>query len=921
MDRRRRVKNDTQNSIGGEQAEAIAWSVRSARHLKWNDDDSPASWRANDFLRQTAILDTLPAHVALIDGEGVIVTVNRAWCDFGDANDLQSTNHGVGLNYLSVLDAAQAEARSDAEQIAAGIRGVLSGERSLYSVEYPCHSPAEKRWFLLTATAITDRKRVGAVVMHVNITERRLTEETLLRSHTRLALASESGHIGIWEWDVVKNRLEWDAQMFALYGLESGSFSGAYEAWLQGVHPDDRAAGDEAIRAALSGEKPFDVEFRVIWPGGEIHHIEAHALVQRAADGSATNMIGVNWDITSRKAAEALIIRQNRAHQLLSGISNLIVRGQNRDQLFVDACRMLIEGNAFRMVVIAVPDPQAERLVPVAWAGVDDALMDRLRSTLRAPLDPGSATARAMADKSACVSEDLNREPFLRLADHQGACEVRSMAAVPLMASDQVLGVMNFYSGDKDAFAAEELKLLATLADDLAFATDHLEKQERLSYVTYHDALTGLPNRRLFLEHASEHIRRVTAGDRNVAVCLFDLARFSQLNASSGLAAGDTLLRQVGSYLSKALGDKTLVARVGADQFAFLIPETDGAESAGEVLAKLTETFIADTFPLNGEVLHIGARAGVALFPNDGDNAETLFKHATVALSHAKAGGQRVLFYTSTMTDSLIGRLTLERRLLDALNRGEFVLHYQPKTTLATGAVNSAEALIRWQDPLRGLVPPAQFIPMLEETGLIHAVGRWALKQAVTDARRWRARGLTSLRLAVNVSSQQMRKRDFFDDIDAMLAADAEIAHCLELEITEGVLMEDARHSIERLKTLRAAGVTVAIDDFGTGYSSLSYLTKLPVDTLKIDRSFVLDMTTGPQGLALVSTIVHLANALNLKVVAEGVETKEQARLLRLLGCQEIQGFLVSGAVSADDFEARYIRDPIALDSGIHKLQ
>ena len=907
-------------STGSKRFDATASAVRSDRLLDCNRDNSPASWRAHALSRRAAILDTLPTHVALIDGTGMIVTVNRAWQDFGDANGLQSANHGVGLNYLGVLDAAEGVDKCEAALIAVGIRAVLAGRQSSYSVEYPCHSPTEQRWFLLTATAITDKQGVGAAVMHLNITERRLTEAALRQSHVRLALASESGHIGIWEWDVLSDRLEWDQQMFALYGVDRGAFAGAYEAWQDGLHPEDRAACDQAIRAALSGDQKFDTEFRVILPNGEIRHLEAHALVQRADDGRAARMIGVTWDITARKAAQALILRQNRAHALLSGISSLIVRAQHRDQLFVDSCQLVVEGNAFRMVMIALPDSDSEtaRLIPMAWAGGDDALIDSLRSTLSAALDPGSAMARAMAEQKPWVSEDLDREPCLPLCEQQASYGVRSMAAFPLMASGQVLGVMSFYSGDPDAFAPEELKLLTTLVDDLAFATDHLDRRERLAYITYHDALTGLPNRRLFLEHTVEYIRRVTASHHGLAVCLFDLERFSQVNAGLGLTAGDSLLRQVGDTLSKALGDKTLVARVGADQFAFLIPETDGVESAGEKLGKLLAAVLANAYLLNGEVVRVDARVGVALFPGDGDHAEALFKNAETALSHAKAGVQRALFYTGKMSELLIGRLTMERRLRDALTRGEFLLHYQPKIDLGTGAVTGAEALIRWQDPLRGLVPPAQFIPVLEETGLIHQVGHWALQQALVDARRWRAQGLSALRVAVNVSALQMRKRGFFDDIEAMLAADASIAQCLELEITESVIVEEARQSVERLRALRAAGVTIAIDDFGTGYSSLSYLSKLPVDSLKIDRSFVIDMTSGPQGLALVSTILHLANALKLKVVAEGVETREQANLLRLLGCQEIQGFLVSKALPAAEFEARFLRGALALKPAIH---
>jgi EAL domain-containing protein (putative c-di-GMP-specific phosphodiesterase class I) len=262
------------------------------------------------------------------------------------------------------------------------------------------------------------------------------------------------------------------------------------------------------------------------------------------------------------------------------------------------------------------------------------------------------------------------------------------------------------------------------------------------------------------------------------------------------------------------------------------------------------------------------------------------------------------------MTATVAAKLTLENQLRQALDKGEFVLHYQPKVSLASGKLTSAEALIRWNDPRTGLVPPGRFIPVLEETGLIYEVGRWALRQAIEDYLRWRATGLAAVRIAVNVSPLQLRHRGFIAEIEQAIGIGAHAAAGLELEITESLIMEDIKHNIASLQAIRAMGVTIAIDDFGTGFSSLSYLAKLPVDTLKIDRSFVIDMTAAPEGLALVSTIINLAHALKLKVVAEGVETEEQSSLLRLLSCDEMQGFLFSKPVPAEVFEERFLAPP-----------
>ena len=276
-----------------------------------------------------------------------------------------------------------------------------------------------------------------------------------------------------------------------------------------------------------------------------------------------------------------------------------------------------------------------------------------------------------------------------------------------------------------------------------------------------------------------------------------------------------------------------------------------------------------------------------------------MLENAEAALKRAKIKGDRYLFYTEKMTEMVAGRLTLENQLRQALDREEFVLHYQPKVSLVTGKLTGAEALIRWNDPRTGLVPPAKFIPILEETGLIFEVGRWALNKAISDYLRWRNEGLAVVRIAVNVSPLQLRHRDFVAEIKSAIGVDALAGVGLELEITESLIMEDVKLSIASLHAIREMGVSIAIDDFGTGFSSLSYLHKLPVDALKIDRSFVDGMTIAPEALALVSTIINLARWMRLKVVAEGVETEEQQRLLRLLSCDEMQGYIFSKPLPA----------------------
>jgi len=483
----------------------------------------------------------------------------------------------------------------------------------------------------------------------------------------------------------------------------------------------------------------------------------------------------------------------------------------------------------------------------------------------------------------------------------------RSLGCFPLTTAGRPAGVIALFAGEANAFDEEEARLLMELSCNISFALDHIEKEEKLNHLAYYDVLTGLANRTLFLDRVAQYLRSAGNSGDQLAIGLIDLERFKNINHSLGWPAGDALLRQMADWLTQRFGDASLLARVDADHFAVMLPKVKHAGELARVVENTMEALLQHPFNLNGVVFRMAAKTGIALFPDDGSDADTLFKNAEAALKKAKVGGDRYLFYAQKMTETVVVRLNLENQLREALENQEFVLYYQPKVNLVSGKLIGTEALIRWNDPRMGLVPPGRFIPVLEETGLIHEVGRWALRKAIEDYLRWRNAGLPAVRIAVNVSQLQLRNRSFSAEINEAVGIDLRAAAGLELEITESVVMGDLEHSIAVLRSIRAMGVSIAIDDFGTGFSSLSHLSKLPVDTLKIDRSFVVDMTTAPEGLALVSTIINLAHSMKLKVVAEGVESEEQFRLLRLLNCDEMQGYLVCKPVPCGIFEARYL--------------
>ena len=423
--------------------------------------------------------------------------------------------------------------------------------------------------------------------------------------------------------------------------------------------------------------------------------------------------------------------------------------------------------------------------------------------------------------------------------------------------------------------------------------TEQLQKDERLVYLAAHDPLTGLANDTLLRERLRQEIAIARAGGQRLALVMMDIERFKGINDALGREAGDEVLRELARRLRAAAGGEACVARVGPNHFAFLVPGAKGESDVLRAAEAVSACCFGPVFVVAGEQLRLSARMGIALHPADGAEAELLFRNAEAAVRKAKAGGERALFYNHLMTEAVAEKLALENQLRQALENDEFVLHYQPKVDLDTRRVLGLEALIRWNSPRLGLVPPARFIPLMEETGLILEVGPWALRQAAADRRRWVDAGQPAPRIAVNVSAVQVRRPDFVATVQAALARGARDPG-IDIELTESLVMEDVESSIGKLQALRALGVEIAIDDFGTGYSSLAYLTRLPVQTLKIDRSFVATMLDQRDGLTLVSSMISLAHALRLKIVAEGVETEEQARTLHLLRCDQMQGYLFS---------------------------
>jgi diguanylate cyclase (GGDEF)-like protein len=427
--------------------------------------------------------------------------------------------------------------------------------------------------------------------------------------------------------------------------------------------------------------------------------------------------------------------------------------------------------------------------------------------------------------------------------------------------------------------------------------------EARASHLAHHDVLTGLPNRSLFIDRLQQAIARAGRSRRSVGVLFLDLDRFKTINDSLGHATGDELLKQVGNLCAKDLREADTVARLGGDEFIVCLGDIGSAEEAGSVARRLLAE-ITRGFEIGGHRLHANASIGISLYPADGADAETLIRNADTAMYHAKGDGRGTFhFFRPQMTERVKRRLALEMGLRQALERQEFVLHFQPIVQLGSSRPVGAEALVRWNHPERGLVPPAEFIPVAEDIGLIVPLGEWVLREACAQASRWSAAGGGPLFVSVNLSARQFHEGSLVSVVADALARSGLPPSRLELEITESVLMQQTEASTRMLRELEALGVRLAIDDFGTGYSSLGYLKRFPVSTLKIDRSFLRDVSRDDDDRAIVTAIMAMARSLGLTVTAEGVERSDQIAFLRELGCDQAQGYLYGRPGPVGDLE------------------
>ncbi|MGA2344182.1 MAG: GGDEF domain-containing protein, partial [Steroidobacteraceae bacterium] len=481
-----------------------------------------------------------------------------------------------------------------------------------------------------------------------------------------------------------------------------------------------------------------------------------------------------------------------------------------------------------------------------------------------------------------------------------------AVAALPLMIDGTAIGAMTLLSDQRGVFDEAEIGVLSELIANLCFALQYLEKDEALQFLAYFDSLTGLAKRPLFCQRLAARLGSGSTGLDSLTVLAFDLQKLGAINDSLGRYVGDRLIEEIAARIKQTYPNVDCAAYFGGGTFALAIPtvESRDTEDLGRLMQNAAVQLFAEPFHIGGHTLRPAIRCGVAFYPQDGTSADVLVQNAEAALKAAREDNDNYMMYALIRDRPTSRTVAFEARLTAALDRHEYLLHYQPKIDIASGRLAGLEALLRWQDSELGLVPPSLFIPILERSGAIVEVGQFVFEQAVRDIQNWIAQGAAPIQVAVNVSPLQLRRRDFVSTVLSSARPLAGQPAGLDIELTESMLMQDIEISIRKLSELRSAGIGIAIDDFGTGYSSLKLLSRLPVDTLKIDRSFIVGVADIPHVSTMVTTIVSLARTFDMRTVAEGVETQEQLHMLRFLQCDQAQGFYLGRPVPAADIPA-----------------
>lgn len=741
----------------------------------------------------------------------------------------------------------------------------------------------------------TSRRRAEGIALAMT--------RNLRTSQRRLDEAQNLASLGSWVLEPDTGALYCSDEAARIFGVERNGPHTDLATLMSRIPREERAAVERHVAQAYRSQERAEFEHRLVLPDGTERWVQV--IVQVSTESGKPALRGTVRDDTQRRKAA---LRLELEHQ----IAQLLVADGDTEPVITRALQTICTHLRWDCAALwAVQDGGVVRC-GASWHDGGDASLEQFvrisRSTGYRP-DEGSLGLAWVSADAVVVDTAATRDQFARdaLAAQAG---LRAGLVVPMVACGRATA-LELFSRAPHASDAETVESLRAIALQITQYEHRKHAEQTLRYVATHDALTGLANRTSLQRDLARAIKRSHRHQKPFAVMFVDIDRFKRINDTLGHGAGDAMIKACGERLVDVLREDDAVARFGGDEFVLIIENLSKASDAAVVAEKVLAC-CAEPYVIHERELHVTSSIGVSIYPEDGADAETLLKNADTAMYRAKdrgPGGYQ--FYSAQMNAQGSERLALEAGLRRATERGELELHYQPKMDLRTERIAGVEALMRWRHPVLGLLSPAQFIPIAEETGLIVEMGRWALQTACADAREWQRRGLPAVQMSVNVSPRQLNGTQLIDDINEVLNSTGLNPALLELEITESAMMKNPEQAAALLQEIRRMGVGLAIDDFGTGYSSLSYLKRFPLTTVKIDRSFVNDLSQDRDAEALTDGIVTLAHGLRMRVVAEGVETAAQLAYLRAHDCDEVQGYWLCKPIPADEvcaFMARHLR-------------
>ncbi|HLB14080.1 MAG TPA: PAS domain S-box protein [Burkholderiales bacterium] len=871
--------------------ELVTLLVRMADNLGFaldNFDREAERKRALEALRRFRLaLDISDDSMVLVDAQTLAIV---------DLSDGARRKLGFGreeLLGLSVLAILEGVDEAGLRAAYAGLRA--SPDRSEFvRLTYRCKDGSRLPVETARRCVESDGKHLIVAVAR-DISERLRAEEELRRSKERFEIVARATNDLVWDLNLTTGEV-WRNENHALvYGRAAAGSARAFNDWAERIHPEDRERVLAQRSAALAGQATnMQYEYRARKADGTYAHMLDRAHIVRDGDGRAVRLIGAGMDFTDRKAAEGQLALHAERQEWIARFGQQALESTDLAALFahaVQAARMTRAGAAS----VFEFDPQGGHAQRAAWhlegdAGAGDALVacdHAVAHAARQQLEP-----TVLADRPATEG----------LATAGGWSKAtRSSIAARIRGEHGPFGLLMVLARGESRFTDDEVKFIQTVGNILSTAVQRRQAETRLAQLAQYDGVTGLPNRNLLRDRLAQAISQAERRSWQVAALFIDLDRFKLVNDTLGHQCGDRLLAEVGMRLRSTVRGSDTVARFSGDEFVVVLPDLVRADDAAIVAQKLIAA-LAAPFQLNGREAFVGASIGIAFYPADCSDAESLLKAADAAMYRAKDSGRGgYCFYTTEMNRRSDARLVLEADLRRAVEREEFVLVYQPKVELATGRVCGAEALLRWRHPERGMVSPTDFIPVLEDTGLIVPVGEWVVRAACRQLRAWQDARLKPVPVAVNVSARQFHTRDLDRRIIELVEREGVDPQLLEVELTESYLVQDPEHAIGLLRRLREAGVAISIDDFGTGYSSLAYLTRFPVSALKVDRQFVRGATAAGSDAAIVRAVIDMAHNLGFVVVAEGVETEAQVEFLRHHRCDQAQGFHFARPMPPDE--------------------